>query len=446
MAEDRYFPENTTASTDSVIGLATPGDRLAAYILDCVLLLPLVQLTQAPVKRWILESFLFDNGADVSTYRFFNLAIFIFLFITYYSICIWMYGQTLGKKYFGIKVISYNGRLSFLNSLSRSVFIFFEFLCMGFPFLAIFSHPMRRPIHDRAADTLVISQNNPSSFPSKRERTRASYVAAFYGFMLMISFISYSMVHRVEIVETRFETASEACQSSVENFEDDIEVLIEHYLVKKIDDDCLFSITRSHVWDEDESVLSQFAMSLATKNNPDLSGRYLQSICKLNKNHHLCDMSQWVLSYKFKDIESTMSLLEKLDRKKPYNFVRAMVAGSLRQLQKFSEVESLLKPIENPGELRPLLASLNFHSLLGQLKWEEAAWIYRTHDEVGDQDILDFMRHELQINRMTTRQQLQLLDFFYPNLVNRDSTRRPASIENIPNEIKDIYQLLEGRL
>lgn len=452
MAENREFPESKKPTSDAVLGLASPKDRSAAYILDVILLLPLVQILQSPLKKLMLESILYDKGAEVPTYRFLNFLVFVLLFVFYYTVAIWWKGQTLGKLFFGLRVISYHGVISLPQALLRSLFIFVELLLAGFPFLAIFSHPMRRPLHDRVADTLVISLKNPVGLPTKLEKWRAKVLVIAGSSIASLILLMSLLTGIVKTESTQALTLKERCQEMVDKTDNKTESLIELYLIDELPGNCLFEQSRDRVWladkenDADEKLLAQFAIALALQEEGESSDIYLNEVCKSNPHHHLCDLSQWLLTSQENDDSAFAEFYRKIQDKKLYNFVRVFLADYLNGKKKYKETEQLLAPILDPGTLQPLVASVTFHSLLGQLKWDEAFWVYKTHGSVNDQSLLYFMQKELSQGQMSTRQQLQLLDYFYPHLSEQAHQRQPASISKVPAEIKDIYRILEGRL
>lgn len=71
-------------------------------------------------------------------------------------------GQTPGKRLLGIRVVSLaHERLSFWHSLERALGYGASALEFGFGFLQYFLHPNRRTVHDRIADTIVITERGP---------------------------------------------------------------------------------------------------------------------------------------------------------------------------------------------------------------------------------------------------------------------------------------------
>jgi uncharacterized RDD family membrane protein YckC len=442
MAKDRNFPEQKPPINDAVIGLAAPQDRLAASILDCVLLLPLVQILQSPVKKWILESFLFNEGANVPLFRLMNLGIFIALFIVYYTLMVAWRGQTIGKTFFSIRVISYTGQIGLFSSFLRAVFIFFEMLGMGIPFLAMFSHPMRRPIHDRVADTLVISEGKPKGLPSRTERWRAQWVggalSVVFGLSVFLFLVSDS-IGRAEHAQ------AESCAASIQGAGGGLEKVYEMHVLGKISDSCLFEQARDSLWAGENKDLAQFAMAMSLREDRQRSLEYIEALCDANQNSHLCALGRWAFLSDKQQKKDFAKLQIQLEQKQPLQFVRVYIAAILNNQRDYGGALKMLKPIRYPGQLQPVVAALTFHSLLGQIKWDEAFWVAKTHEQVGDPNILYFIQMELKDSQLTTRQQIELLDYFYPSLAEKPS-RRPASTKNIPSEIRDIYNLLETQL
>ena len=446
MAKDRNFPESNDLGA-SVIGMASPKDRIAAYVLDCTLLLPIVQLFQSPFKKWILESFLFEQGSSVGLYRLFNLLIFICLFVIYYAVMLWWKGQTIGKMFFNVKVISYHGKLTFFHSLLRSVAIFFEFLCLGIPFLAIFSHSMRRPLHDRIADTFVISLKNPVGFPSKKEKWQSRVLAAAFSVLFVISSLSYLIFEgSADSSKVSFLDSEEKCEFEVSKVEGDLSQVVELQVLKKISNQCLFEQAREKIWKDEGSSLAQFALALSLVDDKKRSDEYLASVCDLDEEHHLCDVSQWLQSDNYNSKENLGLVLEQIKDKEVEGFVVVMLASQLSSKAQYKAMLTVLDKIQRSTLLEPIVASLSFHSLLGQLKWDEAYWVHKTHNHVNDKDVLHFVEQQYGGDHLSAKQQLQLLDLFYPNLSDKNSGRAPASSSSVPEEIRVIYELIERDL
>ena len=72
------------------------------------------------------------------------------------------YGQTLGKRLMGIRVVSVvHEKIGFWHSVERALGYGASFLEFGFGFLQYFIDPNRRTVHDRIAETIVIQDRKP---------------------------------------------------------------------------------------------------------------------------------------------------------------------------------------------------------------------------------------------------------------------------------------------
>lgn len=71
-------------------------------------------------------------------------------------------GRTLGKRLMRIRAVSLvHDHLSLWHSFERALGYGASFLEGGFGFLQYFIHPNRRTVHDRIAETIVVSERKP---------------------------------------------------------------------------------------------------------------------------------------------------------------------------------------------------------------------------------------------------------------------------------------------
>ena len=68
-------------------------------------------------------------------------------------------GKTLGKKLLKIRVVSLtHSKMTFFQSIERSLGYGASFLEGGFGFIQFFINPNRRTVHDRIAETIVVDE------------------------------------------------------------------------------------------------------------------------------------------------------------------------------------------------------------------------------------------------------------------------------------------------
>ncbi|GIO06350.1 hypothetical protein J31TS6_23780 [Brevibacillus reuszeri] len=149
------------------------GSRAAALLIDTVLLL-LINLTV-----FILFSIVFFGKNDLFFLETENYAIAIaifFVFVLNFGYYLFLEafwgGQTVGKRWLGIRVIRDNGQpITFLSSAIRNLFRIVDMLPTGYFLGAIvsFFHPRDKRIGDLVAGTLVVMESGQTpSFIQKR--------------------------------------------------------------------------------------------------------------------------------------------------------------------------------------------------------------------------------------------------------------------------------------
>ncbi len=429
-------------SQGNQFGLASPADRIAAGILDCSVLIPLVQLVQSPIRRWIFESVLFDNGAQISTYRVINLILFVAIFVIYYSLMIYWRGQTLGKYFLKIQVISYHGKISLAASFLRSFSLFTQFIFLAYPFLALWTHPLRRPIHDRLADTLVVSSNSQEGL-SKVTHSFKLRLAFAFVFLLFIS-VGFFSKPKSDLREELDFLIAEECASFKEKT---LNEMVELFLVKKIDSNCLEAKGKESIWLNEDSVLAHFAVALAAGNNSQKSDQYLTESCPKEEEYpdEMCLFIDWLFQPSLGTVDDPGSVLSLAHREGTFDFIKILVSAHLRMDRRYLEMEPLLKQISKKSALKTLHLKLSFHSLLGQNKISEAYWLMKSSRLVNEDDLLLFLNFELEKEGSHRRDLLSLVETFFPQL-NESIYGRGLASEDADSEIiqEVYYKIKEG--
>ena len=139
--------------------LADTGSRALAWLLDNVLLsliFTLIHLTtlqnlsdaQGNVDYMMLREFMLENGWQAYCLK-----------IAYDTLFVWLYGASLGKMLFKVRIITLGlvDKPNFIESLLRS---FGKFVGEGLFFITYFfafGDEFRRTLHDRLVKTLAIA-------------------------------------------------------------------------------------------------------------------------------------------------------------------------------------------------------------------------------------------------------------------------------------------------
>ncbi len=158
----RNFDPHETERLRSLAGLplASFRSRLAAFALDLGIVL--AGVIAAGLPRALRQAR--ETGVNVVVHfdPFHSLS-GIVLLIGYVGLSTWFFdGRTLGKRLFGIRVVSLVGeRLTLWQSIERVLGYAASALEGGFGFLQYFVHVNRRTVHDRIAETIVVRERGP---------------------------------------------------------------------------------------------------------------------------------------------------------------------------------------------------------------------------------------------------------------------------------------------
>jgi uncharacterized RDD family membrane protein YckC len=163
------FDPHESARVESLAGvpLASFGRRLAAYLIDMVLVFG----TYGPAMAG-LHYLLFDLlGMHEELYRSAHVQVrfefemtrelaWVLWLLLYFGLSVWRTnGLTLGKKLLRIRVVSLeHERMTLWQSIERALGYGASALEGGFGFLQYFLYPNHRCVHDRIAETIVVSE------------------------------------------------------------------------------------------------------------------------------------------------------------------------------------------------------------------------------------------------------------------------------------------------
>lgn len=155
---------------------ASPLDRLAAQLIDVILL--------------ILSSFVIAVYAGTH-----GLLISSGLFIFYFLVCHYLWGQTLGKKMIGIRLISIRAQsLTLWRLILRETFG--RFFCLGSLFIGyarIVFFKDRRGLHDFFSGSAVVSDE-------KFRTSFAHFLAIVFTVVLTFSFSTYYLLFKTTFI------------------------------------------------------------------------------------------------------------------------------------------------------------------------------------------------------------------------------------------------------
>lgn len=139
--------------------LAPVPDRLLAFLIDFLLFTPIAGLITAGVLRELRASLILGVETSESWTLWFSLLFsWSILAILFESLSVYLWKGTPGQRFVKIEVRSIRdgAPLDLGQSLARSA-VHFVSLVLVLPMLAVYTHPLRRALHDRAFDTILVT-------------------------------------------------------------------------------------------------------------------------------------------------------------------------------------------------------------------------------------------------------------------------------------------------
>lgn len=154
----RTYDAHETARMQELHGapLAPFWRRAAAFLVDFLCAFAIFLALLLPLGRLGVNLGLVADDVNLK-FGFEQWYSFIFL-VVYFSLATWWgNGRTIGKRLFGIRVVSLvHPTITLWHSTERALGYAASLLEFGFGFVQFFIHPNRRTVHDRIAETVVV--------------------------------------------------------------------------------------------------------------------------------------------------------------------------------------------------------------------------------------------------------------------------------------------------
>ena len=310
--------------------LAPVSDRFLAVGFDFAIFTPVIGLMLAPLFRRIeLVSLSAPQSTEFSVLIglcVFYICVLVILLQTLFLV--WK-RATPGQMFFKILVISKehpNSALTLSQSLLRSFIWTLQFFLALLPFLEVFSDSERRPLHDRAAGTLVVtkkSESEPAPHPFEADMVRkimiVSYsVLAMWG-MFGISHL-YKMAmsgdfKRAELVADNYLCAEVTASLGEDKTQSDavrIDKAVALYLASEVDEECVNSEADFALWSSNDegSQWAYFAKGLVKKYDKDLAIAYFEKACETDSTSIACELAQFESAQISKSFSNSIQLAE----------------------------------------------------------------------------------------------------------------------------------------
>lgn len=386
--------------------IAPIADRFLAFVFDLVIFTPVFGLFMAGVFKH-LELMYFVSPQSVEFLILITVAVLfgIILAILFQTLFLMWLGATPGKYFFKIRVVCVadpKQRLRFSQAFLRSSIWAFEFLCFGIPWLEVLSEKKRRPLHDRAAGTMVSTlkvQGDNGPHVLETQFVRQVLVATS---LLVLTWSIFTVGHFYELAlkgdfkKSELEAEEYLCSSVTQTLggdENRVDKALAMYLADEISEECLASEADFVLWTPSdlEKSWAYLAKGILKKYDPVQFEGYLQKACDFDEAGIPCSIAQHQADPAHFEIPAgtqTSQILQAIEDFEKGRYAKSeKIFSDLSKLNGFETFarEGIVKSLWAQNKIEKSKgAYLNvIHLLEPSAKKELAAWI--CHEELDRQ-------------------------------------------------------------
>ncbi len=391
--------------------IAPVADRVLAFVFDLVIFTPVFSFILASVFRHLqLMYYVSPQSIEFAVLLAVSVLFIAVLTILFQTLFLFANGSTPGKSFFKIQVVSFeqnptlkNHRLKFTQAFLRSTLWVMETAFLFLPWLEVMSEGFRRPLHDRAAGTIVVTtkkvgDSGPHPIESLFVRqflVLCSFLVFLWGIVTVGHFYQGALAgeyKRSELQQEDFLCAS--VTQAIDSGDLRIDKAISMFLADEISEECLTAEADFVLWtpSENEKSWAYLAKGLTKKYDSQMFESYLQKACDLDSEGPACQIAEYQASPKSKEISQTnafntktgnvLAVIRNFENGR-YDLAEQGFVGlsAEKGMENFSQ-QGLVKSLwaENKKELSRGAYLTSIHHLDQNSKRDLAAWV--CHEEL----------------------------------------------------------------
>ena len=290
--------------------IAKIQDRFLAFTLDLILASPFLAFLVAPLSaEWTQSSLGSEPGLEAGFLYILSIFEMCAAYILAQSLFLTFYKATPGMKFFKLKLQTVSGEsLQFSQALLRSTIWVLQFAVFGIPFLDVLSHPLRRGLHDRAAETLLVTLKaegdpGPQALQAKwAQNMKAGFLLSLIFWVSIVGVRLYSQsmkgeFTKRELIKSQFfcpeieEVASQPGQSRMD-------AALALYLTSESDSSCLLREAEFAFWTRNvsERTWAYFAKGIFYQYDIKKAKHYFERTCQQDPDSEPCEMAKDMLA------------------------------------------------------------------------------------------------------------------------------------------------------
>ncbi len=356
---------NSDENSSPRLRLASVADRLLAFAIDFFLFSPVVHLLLSFLLRKIeVMRITAPDSVELTGLMLVGLVLTVVFVISLQTVFLVLLGATPGKYFLKLRVrpidasfdSSASAKLSWPQALVRSVLWVIEVALFFVPFLEVLSHSKRRALHDRAAETVVVTlKAEGDSGPHKLESHFIRQVLVVCT-LVVTSWIFFGVgrAYRMSLAgsykKEELAESGQLCQFVDDKSNNRVDEALALFLADAVSDECVYLESDFALWGADSNAKSwaSLAMAVVNKGDKKLSESYLQKTCEIAPENEACELSKYFLGKG--SAPSSQLALNKIQPLVGNSLsFKVLQAMSKERQSDFSGMSAVLQKIDHPA-------------------------------------------------------------------------------------------------
>lgn len=271
--------------------VAFVGDRFIALVLDFLIFSPVVSFFVASLLRQSKTLFLFDTQSTEAYLTILFMFGFAAVLVTFLqSVFLFFWQATPGQLFMQLRVYSYpvaRTRMTYPQCLVRASLWTLSCLSFGLPFMEILSHPLRRALHERASDTLVVtlkSQGDTGPLPIEEKFISSWMRACFIFAAFFVTVLVLREYQALQIGQYKTPVDSKMYCKELKNDEltgtARLDAAISLFLLESISSECVRKEAEASLWSDPVQAQSLAYLAMYVVSDTTTQKEYLAKLCE----------------------------------------------------------------------------------------------------------------------------------------------------------------------
>lgn len=310
MREEQKNQEKVLAEQNgSEVFIAPALDRAAAFIVDLMILYPIIKIFCSKLIVTLKITYSFQMFVGFFSAAFVLLWTGFLVYLTYQVCLTVLFKKTIGQYFFGIQLKDVNTlkRPDAYVLIQRTLLSFLA-VFMAIPFFAILTDEKGRTFYDKITDTLMTSvktKGQTMRYTMAFHKVLGSFL--MFNFLIVLATTSFFLSHNFYSFKSDLASSSKLCEEVTQTYdkwwesgvyESRLEVALALFSAFRIPASCLDQEANFEIGINNQNPLAYLAKGfVASQSNDALALEYFNKVCQVSSTSRPCELVLWINSW-----------------------------------------------------------------------------------------------------------------------------------------------------